>query len=209
MRHRNPYRRKDGTHAPTCLVRGLAAGDVDALVAPLGEPVRPGDPNPWSRDLVGLDPRGSPQAPDAASPLAAAMLGFGGTRMVSRGPDPDEADILVRGQLWPGKGALLAKGRPCSCHENASVLWEGFQDSLVLATGYALSEDGLWRQHSWCVEGTGERRVVETTTRRLLYLGFGMDAGEAAAFHVANTRYEARVAPAPERSDDPGPSRGP
>jgi hypothetical protein len=199
MRHANPYRRKTGSQPATCLTRDLDPEDVDALVAPLGEPVRIGAANPWAGELPPFDVLEPFRASDGASPLAQATLGFGGERMVSRGRDPDEDDILARGQLWSGKGALLVRGRPCSCHENASEWWAAHQDNLVLATGYALSEDGLWRQHSWCVEGTGRRRVLETTTRRLLYLGFAMTADEAAAFHVANTRYQPRLAPAPER----------
>lgn len=200
----NPYRRKGGIRASTCLVRDLADDDVDALAAPLGEPVRIGGANPWAGHLVTFGAREHFPSHDTTSRLARAMLGFGGTTMVSRGADPDEAAILAKGQLWPGRDALLVKGRPCACHENSSELWETFQDSLVLATGYALSDDGLWRQHSWCVEGVGKHRVIETTTRRLLYLGFAMTAEEAVTFHRSNTGYDARLAAAPERDEDPG-----
>ncbi len=202
-RNVNPYRCKDGRRAGTCLVRDLDAEAVDALIAPPGGPVRIGEPNPWSHRLPEFEPGEPFRTHDESSALARAMLGFGGRRFVLQGVDPDEADILARGQLWPGQKALLVRGRPCSCHENSSVLWEAHQDDLVLVTGYALSEDGLWRQHSWCVEGTAERRLIETTTRRLLYVGFGMDADEAAAFHLSNTRYKARLAPAPERAEEP------
>src|SRR5258708_7764341 len=38
-----------------------------------------------------------------------------------------------------------------------------------VVNGYALSKDGLWRQHSWLV--TPEGGLVETTVRRAAYFG--------------------------------------
>ena len=43
------------------------------------------------------------------------------------------------------------------------------------ATGYALSADGMWRQHSWLIHRKPRsNRVVETTEPRILYFGFAM-----------------------------------
>lgn len=62
----------------------------------------------------------------------------------------------------------LVAGEHSQCHQNtATLLLNGIADTIY--TGYALSEDGLWRQHSW-----GERRngvLLETTTPRLVYVG--------------------------------------
>jgi hypothetical protein len=49
----------------------------------------------------------------------------------------------------------------------------------AVATGYALAEDGLWREHSWIVDGTG---VVETTGVWLAYHGHVLDDAEARRF---------------------------
>ena len=47
-------------------------------------------------------------------------------------------------------------------------------------TGYALSDDGLWRQHSWLIAKPGRRwTVIETTCRRLLYYGVVLTEEEA------------------------------
>lgn len=54
-----------------------------------------------------------------------------------------------------------------------------------LLTGYALSDDGYWRQHSsWCLSPA--RRLIETTVRREHYFGFRLSEDEAFAFANAN-----------------------
>ena len=45
--------------------------------------------------------------------------------------------------------------------------------------GYALSGDGLWREHSWLL---ADKAVVETTESRLLYHGFVRTDDEAVIF---------------------------
>jgi len=52
-------------------------------------------------------------------------------------------------------------------------------------TGYAISADSLWRQHSWCYDRR-RQRVVETTERRVAYLGFRMTVNEAVWFRDNN-----------------------
>jgi hypothetical protein len=54
-----------------------------------------------------------------------------------------------------------------------------------IVTGYALSSDGLWRQHSWAMAGDGG--VVETTEERLLYFGYELTAAEAEIFIELNS----------------------
>ena len=51
-------------------------------------------------------------------------------------------------------------------------------------TGYALSDDGLWRQHSWGL--LTDDRVVETTVARLRYFGAILTDPAAAEFVLAN-----------------------
>ncbi len=55
------------------------------------------------------------------------------------------------------------------CHQNVASLWKSPKRGIIgVATGYALSEDGLWRQHSWGLLRDG---VLETTERRDKYFG--------------------------------------
>ena len=52
-----------------------------------------------------------------------------------------------------------------------------------LVTGYALSDDGLWRQHSWVMD---DQVIYETTVKRTQYYGFVLDPAEAVRFWVTN-----------------------
>jgi hypothetical protein len=49
--------------------------------------------------------------------------------------------------------------------------------TVRLASGHALSTDGLWRQHSWGVVAE-DGRIVETTERRVCYYGIVLSNAE-------------------------------
>lgn len=54
------------------------------------------------------------------------------------------------------------------CHDNVKLCYTlGLVDRVV--TGFALSEDGLWRAHSWGLGSAGQ--PIETTEPRILYYG--------------------------------------
>lgn len=53
------------------------------------------------------------------------------------------------------------------CHDNVEQLYDECQIEESYE-GYALSRDGLWRHHSWGVDGEG--KIVETTEKRLCYV---------------------------------------
>jgi hypothetical protein len=115
------------------------------------------------------------------------LLSFGGSQVCMPGYDEDAARIIERGQLWYGDRIHMMRGRPSQCHRNSSYCWEANQDKTVLCTGYALSEDGMWRCHSWLVELRPRRnRIVETTEPRIAYFGFGMTTEEAWDFYFDN-----------------------
>ena len=42
---------------------------------------------------------------------------------------------------------------------------------IGVGTGYALSDDGLWRSHSWVLT---KKRIIETTVSRVKYLGLAL-----------------------------------
>jgi len=79
----------------------------------------------------------------------------------------------------------MSRRQPSRCHANSGFLWDANRDKLELCTGYALSEDGLWRQHSWCW-WPAQRKVVETTERRKAYVGFVMTAKRVEQFYYDN-----------------------
>src|SRR5262245_33475586 len=106
------------------------------------------------------------------------LLKMGGKRLVRQEGDEFAAEVLARGRLFdlPVK---RKRGQRNRCHANAADLWARDPDRLQLATGYGLSDDGLWRLHSWAV---GQGRVIETTEVRLRYFGFVHEPKEAARF---------------------------
>lgn len=119
--------------------------------------------------------------------LSEGLIRFGGSATLIPSIEEDLQHLVHRGQLW-GSTSKMMKGRNSKCHENSCLLWESNQDKLFLATGYALSADGLWRQHSWCVLPKPRSiQIVETTERRELYFGYIMTLEETLSFGSNNT----------------------
>ena len=111
------------------------------------------------------------------------LLEVGGTRIIMPMFDEDTEKIESRGQFWLGSRAIMRIGRPSQCHANSANLYSANKDKLRICTGYALSEDGIWRQHSWCIWGKENfNRIVETTLGRVLYYGFVMEPDECEEF---------------------------
>lgn len=112
------------------------------------------------------------------------LLRAGGDLVVPpRDPEPNLADLVAAAVTATGR-IRLVDGDPNACHGNAAALWIRAEADAI-GTGYALSDDGLWRQHSWGVDDDGT--VVETTERRVAYVGIVLcDPADAVAFAVAN-----------------------
>jgi hypothetical protein len=111
------------------------------------------------------------------------LLQYGGDLVVPhRHPEHHLDELLVCAVVQPAAGRFV-RGDDNGCHANAAVLWT---DGTVAAigTGYALSEDGLWRQHSWGVDASGA--PVETTDARISYVGITLTAVRALQFAVGN-----------------------
>jgi hypothetical protein len=89
---------------------------------------------------------------------------------------------------------------PGTCHANISSLWKRrLRDIVAIGTGYALSADGLWRQHSWGVRRQG---ILETTALREKYFGILLQGSDADSFADANLKVK-RVCSAPHMEDNP------
>jgi hypothetical protein len=115
------------------------------------------------------------------------LLSFGGDEACMPVIEPDLNDIISRGQLWPGTRIKMMEGETCHCHANSAYLWDANRHRTVLATGYALSNDGMWRQHSWVVQLNSRRNtIIETTKERIAYFGFVMTEEEGNKFLQGN-----------------------
>lgn len=120
--------------------------------------------------------------------LNKTLLSFGGHMVIFPDIEEDAKAILSRGYLRNGQSKMMV-GRPSQCHANTADLWEQNKKDrdVSVCTGYALSQDGLWRQHSWLLHRyatscQSRERVIETTVKRLAYFGFEMTQQEAALF---------------------------
>lgn len=100
------------------------------------------------------------------------LLSFGGDEACMPGTEDDLGLLLEYGEIWLPTGMILKKGARGKCHSNALYLWDANRGKVFVATGYYLSDDGMWRQHSWgiCANSRGGR-VVETTNPAVLYYG--------------------------------------
>lgn len=113
------------------------------------------------------------------------LLSFGGAETCLDLLEEDINKILNYGQFWYGDKAKLMKGEPSQCHANSCELWElNHKDFDVhIATGYALTSDAMWRQHTWLVwKKPRSFKIIETTVKRLAYFGFVMTEEEAYEF---------------------------
>ena len=101
-----------------------------------------------------------------------------GTMVVVVDDDPDLSLIVQKGKEFSISGRIYKKGKPCSCHKNVSELY--YNDEIDgIATGYALTDDGGWRSHTW---GIKDDNIVETTNKYLNYFGVILDKESSKKF---------------------------
>ncbi|WP_200213881.1 hypothetical protein [Micromonospora coerulea] len=118
------------------------------------------------------------------------LLTHGGNLVVPPMQPDADLDQLLTGAQPQGPAFRLLQGADNGCHANAAILWI---DGTVAAigTGYALSDDGLWRQHSWGIDAEGT--LVETTFERRLYLGLALSDIAALQFAASNASDHAKA----------------
>ena len=113
------------------------------------------------------------------------LLTFGGEQVCLPTIEEDLEDIMERGQLWYGDRIKMMKGESCQCHYNSCMCWDDNKDKVRIATGYALSKDGMFRQHSWLIWIKPRKNIIiETTQPRVAYFGFVMTEAECEKFYT-------------------------
>lgn len=111
--------------------------------------------------------------------LEKLLLEGGGKAVVLLFEDDCEA-IINKGEWWDSDSVEML-GEPSQCHRNVACLYEANEGRVAIVTGWALSDDGLWRQHSWGFDyETGS--TVETTEPREAYFGFLLSDAQAQKF---------------------------
>jgi hypothetical protein len=115
--------------------------------------------------------------------LSDLLLEIGGAFVVAPNKiDRDVAALIARGFVMTRR-VVLNRIASNGCHSNVAELWRG--GSIIgIATGYALSRDKLWRQHSWGMRRDGV--MLETTEKRLKYFGILLQDESANVFASSN-----------------------
>lgn len=137
-------------------------------------------------EFLGID--SSDVKPDIK--LRSKVLSFGGFQLDAPLAMKETNKLNKRGQFWIGNNAKLIGGEPGQCHWNSAQMWienKGNRSKEIkLVTGYALTSDGIWRKHSWCIlkdSSSRDEQIIETTMERLAYYGFVMTEAEAKQFY--------------------------
>lgn len=100
--------------------------------------------------------------------------------------DADTHFITEYGQLWHGKNHIMKRGLASHCHQNSAIYWNHHKDNTRICTGYALTDDGMWREHSWLIQmNPRSNKIIETTVPRILYFGYVMPTELCEAFYIA------------------------
>lgn len=131
---------------------------------------------------------------DAAEPgyatkwdaLTTAILRHGGVLVVPPlTPEPRPGTIARDLTTWDPRTTPVrhVTGQDNHCHGNSAEMWLTGH-AHALATGYALNDDGLWRQHSWALDADGT--LIETTVSRDLYAGIVLSDVELWRFALSN-----------------------
>ena len=116
--------------------------------------------------------------------LEKLLLGIGGDRVAFR-PEPHLVNLLAHGRVFQTKSLVIEKGMPNGCHTNTAELWVRDYPDTSIVTGWALSDDGCWRQHSWGWRPE-ESVWVETTEPRKSGFGIELVGHEALKFTLSN-----------------------
>lgn len=126
------------------------------------------------------------KAIDKAIALRDRLLTFSGDIACMDLYDEHYDLVMERGQYWYGDNLRLWIGEPNQCHANVCRIWQMNQVNAArfrITTGYALSRDGCWRQHSWLVERLKTKdRIWETTKERIAYFGVMLSPEECKSF---------------------------
>lgn len=129
----------------------------------------------WFQKTLDLAKKMHPQMDNRLFELRDKLLDFAGEAVCLPNYEEDLENILDYGQFWIGNNIKMVRGEPSQCHANAAELWKMNKDISRICTGYALSTDAMWRQHSWLVwHKARSNQIVETTVPRILYFGFVM-----------------------------------
>jgi hypothetical protein len=117
--------------------------------------------------------------------LKTKLLSLGGEKVRPAQETQGEINsMLTKGKIYSTENLnRYKKGMyPNRCHSNSAFLSE-VKKSYRVVTGYALSKDGTWYQHSWLTNG---KNIIETTYIFDVYYGYELKGLELDNFILDN-----------------------
>lgn len=118
--------------------------------------------------------------------LEQKLLTMGGQALVYMpSPQPLLRLIIESGRTFDTGQLKKVKDQPSHCHDNVAARWTKGKDKYQMAHGYGLSDDGLWRQHSWLID-TRKKTIIETTLPRMIYYGVILEGDASRQFAESN-----------------------
>ena len=116
--------------------------------------------------------------------LKRLLLKIGGEFLVAPPKSDSDVPAILEAGFVMGGAITLKPMRDSSCHQNVAELWRKRKYGIVgIGTGYALTKDGLWRQHTWGILRDG---ILETTAPRIKYFGLVLQRDGADCFAQNN-----------------------
>ncbi len=124
----------------------------------------------------------TPGFADVWAELRGHLLAAGGEDVVPGVRNIASVRELLAGakMITPGSVTVARVARR-SVLENSLVVWLENNGQGTVCRGYALSGDGLWREHTWLQE---DGRIVDATAAHLAYFGTQLGTTEAAAMYL-------------------------
>ena len=117
--------------------------------------------------------------------LRRKLLKIGGHDVEVVVPDDYLWAIVDHGELFGSAQVRIVRGSANQCHRNAALLWLRGR-SEIIATGYYLAFDGVWRQHSW---GIAESTIIlDTHSGGRHYFGIRLEGIGALLFAKTHCR---------------------
>jgi hypothetical protein len=116
--------------------------------------------------------------------ICSRMLEAGGDLVLWVPGDRDVQNWIERGQIIHSENLVCKPGLPNDCRANSARYWQKHNARCSIVTGYGLSADGMWRQHTFLTQA--DETVIETTVPRKLYFEYRLEPAEAWQFVDGN-----------------------
>ncbi len=92
--------------------------------------------------------------------------------------EEDLTDLITQGEFYHPNDYTykIIKMEPSRCHSNCALFYRNYvednsEEEISIVTGWALSNNNVWYQHTWIML-LDDAVLIETTEKRKLYYGF-------------------------------------